>query len=464
MIWSYIANHHHISEDLHRWIGFPILIAMILGMNKWARTDIILRIHREWWIDHPVARWAHAVSNAGELAGILIGGIFIASWNTFSGHPIEAEMIAFGMAFTLFGIMSFASLIQDQITPVLQRIEHYGNKIGNGRFFAIWFGSMSASLVGEPAAAQILGNYFVDRVSEESRPKMSGALAATIGAGGALLWFAAPPILIVQARLEAIGWTLVTLITFVGLPAMVQVMTVSWQARNYAEPLEKNAKMDPLNWGPLLAFGALVAAHIAVPLISWIPMEAMAIVYFFDIAVGLLAIAIKWQELEEERLGGGGHFDFHSFEHIFQPGILAVLLIVLELVGHISEPSVEMMSHEMVSLGLVALGLTIGLFIMTAVTSAFADNALASTVIVAIPIAMLTGPEQTVGIAAVLMGALYGGVLLPPSNLPNFTLQSIFKVKDSKEWLSGSVPVLPTGIIYILILTGMWFSYVQPLG
>lgn len=445
--------HGHIGHTAEVWVGLPVLSAMVLGMNGLSRTDMIAREHPDWWLNHSHVRWAHLISNEGELAGIGLSVIIIGAWQAFSGHVIDGDHIAFGMAFTLFGIMSGAALVQNFLAPVLANIEILTDKVGLGRAAALFVGSMAASGVGEPGAAQILGNYTVDRVNKPSRKRMGGVLALTIGAGGSMLWFAAPPILIVQRPLEGAGWGLMNLIGMVGLPSMLMVAAASIFGARFMEPLEKATGMKKINWPPVIAFMLLVVLHIPAP-VGFLPLELLPAVFALDVLIGAMNIFVQWTHLDES----DHELDEHGFQKIFQPAVLAVLLICLEMVGHISQPFIKEMSGMAIEAGLSGFPLIIGLFLLTAGVSAVADNALASVVIITIPLTGMAGNEQAIGAAAVLMGALYGGVLLPPSNLPNFAIKAILGIPDSKEWLAGSVRVLPFGVFYIATLALFYYK------
>lgn len=438
--------------------GALALPAMVLAMNTMARTDIAVWQNPQWWVNHRIFRWLHLVSNEGEYAGIGLGAAFIGLWQALSHHAISADEIPFGMGFTLLGIMSAAALVQDSLKPLVMKLEAFFEGIlGVGKWAVAVVGSASSSFIGEPGGAHVLGNYFRDRTADDKRVVVSTSLAAGVGAGGALLWFAAPPILIVQDKLTSVGWSLLTLQILVGLPAMLQVATVALRASSNLEDMNPSVVSEgdysEVNYWALLVFVVLVSAHI------FTPTEFMPLVFAFDLAVGMVNVFEQWTiTVEEVGSRGVAGIDQHDFGRIFQPVTLAVLLVVLEMIGHISAPAVEFVGSLLIVAGIEGFVLVLLLFLLTAVVSAFADNALASVVLVMIPLNFMTGGEVHIGAAAVLMGALYGGIVLPPSNLPNFAFYRIFEVKTSSDWLEGSLGILPSGIVYIGALMFQWYA------
>lgn len=448
-----VPSFHHMAEIF---AGTFLVLALVLGMNGLARTDLVFGRQEPQWVQHRTWRWVHGLQGEGELAGIGMALFATAWWYSVSGHKFEIDHVGFGMGATLFGIMSGASRILPEVTRLLQRLEGY---IGN--YWSIVTGSMFASVVGEPAAASVVSAHLKDRTSgPEGNYRTATALAATIGSGGALLPFAAPPILIVWGRLTDHGWTMLTLLLFVGLPALLHVMVSARVASRYTVPLV-SSKTDDVNYVQVAGFLVLVLAHLVTP------MAYMPLVYFADMSVGLFNILEKWVEKVDQ----GERIDGHNFGEIFQPLVLSVLLIALEMAGHVAEPSIEFYGTKIAEgviwttdlmqvPGAAPLVLALGLFLVGAFVSAFADNALASTVLVTIPLtgAMPGGATyQDLLITAVLMGCLFGGILLPPSNLPNFVLKRVFNVKDSEEWLRGSVPLLRTGVAYVAAIFVIFF-------
>jgi predicted cation transporter len=89
------------------------------------------------------------------------------------------------------------------------------------------------------------------------------------------------------------------------------------------------------------------------------------------------------------------------------------------------------------------LALGIILFISTAVVSHFADNALASRIFVAVIFSMpVAATNGSFLIASVLIGALFGGFLLIPGNIPNFPIARILSV-DSGVWFKSAIITSP---------------------
>ncbi|MBF0590083.1 MAG: hypothetical protein HQL53_13255, partial [Magnetococcales bacterium] len=172
-----------------RLLGALALVTVLLAMNGLSKTELWFGLNsRVWWRQHPVMRRFHHIHEEGEMAGIfvaLVVGVFM----TLRGVHLH---FPYNECFTLFGIMSAANLAVRQMLPIMSYIERT-----LGKWMALWLGSLLSSLTGEPAAAVFLTNFIKERIAPEDAPRVATKLGATIGSGGGLMPFAAPPVLIV---------------------------------------------------------------------------------------------------------------------------------------------------------------------------------------------------------------------------------------------------------------------------
>lgn len=422
--------------------GFTILIAAILGMNGLARTDMWLTSEGpSWWKHHRFLKIFHHITNEGELAGIFVGVVAaVMLFVTGNGHEVH---FPYKEAFTLLGIMSAANIAVRHMIPVMSVIERISGIRG-----VIIIGSLLSSLTGEPAASVFLAEYVKKRVDEKDRPRVATGLAATIGSGGGLMPFAAPPILIVSGVLASeFGWGIPELILFVGLGCVAHVITSSFWFSKY---IHKNTEEHPILEKQGLLYLGLVAIvvlwHILAPgLLLWIFDGALGIISFF---IARKKYTNCSEELKEE-----------AFTARWQPIILAVLLVALEIIGVVADPLISGIAAQ-IPLTFSPLIVTLILFFVTAWVSHFADNALASRIFIMVPVTL----QATFGLemgslmaASVVMGALFGGFVLIPANLPNFYLARALKVSPG-AWLKVSWILYPSVIAYVAWIVLKYFS------
>lgn len=438
--------------------GLFILLGAVLAMNGLAKTDLILA-HRtpQWWREHRALHLLHHINSEGEMAGCLIGLITVATlW--LSGYDLSHMHWPVGAFFTLLGIMSAASLTVPYMMPVLGALERIS------KFVAVYFGSLLSSLTGEPGAAVFLTRYIEPRVKEENRAKVATGLAATIGSGGGLMYHAAPPILIVWSILQSeFGWNLTHLWLYVGLGCLAHVFLGTLYVIRYIEPKQQNT--EPASWYGnilLISLVVLVGLHIFSP---------GNLLWVLDVMIGIVNIVVMSRRYRKRiaarvaQVNGDEHsaksesdeelesLQEERFAFQWQPLLLATLLVALEIIGLAGEPFILMVA-SLIPATWPLLTIAIVVFFLSAITSHFADNALASRVyiIVAVAFIPILGLDAATVIAiAVIMGALFGGLLLIPANLPNFAIARILRVLAG-EWAAVSWRLYPTAIAYLFVL------------
>ncbi len=419
--------------------GAALIVAAVLAMNGLARTENLLTEQGpSVWKEHPSLRWLHHVTSEGELAGILVGFIALVLYGFTNGHLPHLPI--YGMA-TIIGVLSAARLATRSMNEIMSLLERVG-----GRGFAIAVGSLLSALTG-PAASLYMAEYVKTRSKEKDRPKVATLLAATIGSGNGLLPFVAPPVLIVWGTLQQqFGWGIGRLLLMAGLVCTAHVVVCTKIMLKYLQaPTEiQRAPLSAQRFLPLLPLVALVTLHI---LTTDNPLVLGA-----DLAIGLTNLILAKREYR------GAEEDRREEAHAaaWQPLILGILLVALEVIGLWATPTIASIAGLIPSaMPLFALAVT--LFFVTAIVSHFADNALASRVFIAIPVTMITtlgqAPAEVLA-TAVILGALFGGFLTIPANLPNFPLARSLRV-SAGQWLGSSWKIYPTALIHIIALAIM---------
>lgn len=436
--------------------GFFIVLGAVCFMNGLGRTDL-LRADTRWWQEHPVMRYFHFWTSEGELAGIITGAVVWLTLYLIDKEALSHIHMPWTEAFTLLGIMSMANLIVANMKTIMALIERFSN-----RWVVVFFGSILSSVTGEPAAAIFLSDYIYNRVPEEKHAKTATSLAASIGSGGGLLPFAAPPILIVWPYLQSqLGWSILDLVMYVAVGCILHAaVSATYVARYMRKDTRHSVKNVPMAVVALTLMAVLVAMHIAH---FWL-------VYYIDVVIAVLASGfLFWQytkqikeyvdvhglhtRIQREKNSEFVELKERRFSAVFQPVILAGLLIALEIIGVAAEPFIGYLAELIpTTLPLFAVGLM--LFFATAWVSHFADNALASRVFIVIALGFIGthGAEVASVLAAcVLYGALFGGFLTIPANLPNFAINRRFKV-DPKPWIQAAVPLYITVVVYVMAI------------
>ena len=426
--------------------GLFLMLALLFAMNGLSRTELLLGHDApDWWRKSRFTKPLHFVHDEGEMAGIFQVAIvlLVAYFTEVSIHfhlnhsdPITPLTIPVSEPLTLLGIMSAAQLAVRNMAPVMGALERIF-----GLRWAIAIFSLLGSLAGEPSVAVNLAGYVKNRVKEEHRSKVAVGLGAVIGFGGGLTWFAAPPILIVAAVLQAsFGWTLYDLLLYVGGGCVLSVVVIAWRL----SPLIESAVIvrDPIRLGwqmPLLI--VVIGANFVAP--------HEVVVWVLNGAVGILNILLQ---LRHYGLNGHGE----PFQATWQPLILALLLAALEIAGQEIDPLLSWVGggipttvvpflevqvatifpglSDWYQLRIVAFAVGLVLWYLSGFTSHFADNALASRVYISVGIVVAAGfneidPEVGSLMAmSIILGALFGGLALIPANLPNFVIAAIMQV------------------------------------
>lgn len=325
--------------------------------------------------------------------------------------------------------MASANMATKNIIPMLNSIEKY-----IGVWGSVWIGSMLSSLTGA-ASSVFICRYLVDRVKPKDRPEVATRLAAGIGMGNGILPFVAPPILIVWALVqEKLGWTLLDLFLMVGIPSIIYSGFITFKIKNLVQNVITSKKENSIF---SFEIGLLLIVLIG-NILAYENMTMMAI----NGVVAILGIK-KGTDFTEK----------------WQPVILGLLLMALEIIGHMADPFITWLVNVIIPTDLPIILFGIILFILTAVVSHFADNALASRIFVAVILGMpVVVDSGTFLIACVLIGALFGGYLLIPGNIPNFPIARILSV-ESKAWFKSAIKIYWTAVLPIAWIVLLYFCF-----
>lgn len=438
-----------VTALIESWIGFGVLVAFVieallggssivlgglavsmavLFMNGLAKTDIFLTQQGpSWWRENSALKIFHHVHDEGELAGIWVGLILL-GYLFLSGHSSSVHL-PLAASLALAGIMASANMATKNIIPMLNSIEKY-----IGVWGSVWIGSMLSSLTGA-ASSVFICRYLVDRVKPKDRPEVATRLAAGIGMGNGILPFVAPPILIVWALVqEKLGWTLLDLFLMVGIPSIIYSGFITFKIKNLVQNVITSKKENSIF---SFEIGLLLIVLIG-NILAYENMTMMAI----NASVAILGIK-KGTDFTEK----------------WQPVILGLLLMALEIIGHMADPFITWLVNVIIPTDLPIILFGIILFILTAVVSHFADNALASRIFVAVILGMpVVVDSGTFLIACVLIGALFGGYLLIPGNIPNFPIARILSV-ESKDWFKSAIKIYWTAVLPIAWIVLLYFCF-----
>lgn len=416
LVLFFISIYLNLSDII---IGSLAVSMAVLFMNGMGKTEIIFATRSpSWWKNHKALYFFHHITNEGELAGILVG-IILFTYLFASGQSQHVHL-PIAAALALGGIMAAANMATNDIIPLLNRLEKY-----IGVWGSVWVGTLLSSLTGA-ASSVFLSNYLLERVLPKNKDEVALRLSAGIGLGNGLLPFVAPPILIVWALLQdKLGWSFLDLILYVGIIAITYSGFITYKIKNLIITDMKNTidikLLSP--WLMILLFvligNILAYENIAV-------MALNIIVLLFGVVRGA------------------------DFNEKWQPVILGILLIALEIIGHMADPFITWLVKSIIPENIPIVLLGILLFAATAWISHVADNALSSRIFVAV---ILTMPQAATHgdflIASVLIGALFGGFLLIPANIPNFPIARIFEI-SSGAWLKAGLKIYHTAIIPIV--------------
>jgi hypothetical protein len=412
-----------------------LLVAAVAGMNKWALTELWFTSRGpRWWREHRGLKFFHHISGEGEMMGIAVG-ILAFFVMTYHGHMPHVDFMA---SITLLGIMSAANLAVQYFRPILGIFE----KIGGVKAVIIG-GSVLSSLTG-PAAAKLLSDYLLERVAERDRARVATGLAATIGSGNGLLPFISPPILIVWSQLQTVfHWDITRLILLVGIGCIIHVVAATAMFAKYVRTERTSGVRHESKGGQgveaLSLFIVTVVGNIA-----FAGTKAMAGMNLVLAIASYITARQRYRHCSEEQ-------ETEAFTAKYQPLILALLLAALDVIGQGATPLILALG-KLIPTSLPLFVLAIILFEVTMAVSHFADNALASRVFMMIPASLIgtLGEGQASLLAAsVITGALFGGFLTIPANLPNFVLAKEFGINNAGDWLKRSWKLYYTMPVYL---------------
>lgn len=453
LLWAYVTLNLAQTPPDPLWSGGLALLAILLAMNGLAKTELWWTSKSpEWFRAHPFARWFHHLHNEGELAGIFVAGVVLACQLLRHEHP----HFAFAEGFALLGIMSAANIAVHRMMPIMAFVEKVSGKWG-----ALVIGSLLSSFTGEPSAAVFLSEYFRGRTPAGKKNRVATGLGATIGSGGGLLPFSAPPILIVWAILgREFGWGLGHLLLYVGGACILHVAIVAWRMRAdiaaYEPQPKEPAKQSISDYWPLALLAAVVGLNMTfefhhLKILTW----------GIDALVAICALAISYRD-NPDTAADARELPQEVHEHShgessgrWQPVTLALLLMGLEIVGTEAEPLLQVLAGAIPITAPVLLVVLV-LWLLSAVTSHFADNALASRVYITVAVSLtaVMGHGNLLAMAVVL-GALFGGFLLIPANLPNFAISKKFGVSPG-GWAGTAWRWYWSGVVHVIWIT-IWY-------
>ena len=408
-----------------RLVGGLALLAAVLFMNSLARSELFFgRLNLGKFHNNPISRLLRFTTDEAELAGIFVA-LICSLMILIDDRGAEVfGHIPYYQAITLFGIMSAATFAVRQMSQILAYVE---KRLGARA--ALFVGAVLSTFTGEPAAAMFLSEFAKARIAntKAARTATGKGLGVVIGYGGAaFLPFSAPPILIVWAILQGVfGWTIGHLVFFVGIAAMINVwvgLGPFWKCLAGGRRDGVDETDQALQLLPLLYLAVVVLANIFA--------SNHLIVMCLNVATGAASMVYA----ARQQYPAGDHEA--KFQAVWQPLILGVLLIGLEIIGIEAEPLLRWVGSTIPASFPPVLVATI-LFFAAAWSSHIADNALASRVFISVAAALVASSFPTSGdlfAAAVLLGALFGGFLLIPANLPNFPLSKAFGI-SAGEWL-----------------------------
>ncbi len=408
-------------------IGGLAVLTAVLFMNGFAKSELFLTSQgSSWWRGHPSVTWLHHISGEGEMAGVLIGLILFTSISLRADAPHIHLPIA--GALSLIGIMSAANMAIKKVIPIMAFIE---KRLGVQ--MAVFIGALLSSMTGA-AASVFVCEYFKSRIDEPNRADFATKFAAALGLGNGLFPFASPPILIIWTTIQQkLGWGIGSLLLFVGVPAIIYAFLITLKIGRLVSARESGDAAVKISLGHQLP---LLLAVVLANILSYEATTTM----FLNTVVGVVAT-----------------FQAKNFNDRFGSWILGALIIALEIIGTEAEEFVAWIAISLIPSGIHTLLLGCILFYITAFISHFADNALASKLIIsaafATPAAMLHGDFLA---TSVILGALAGGFALIPGNLPNLPISRILSVAPNL-WLKSAMKIYYSMIFFFIWLAGAYF-------
>jgi MFS family permease len=411
-------------------IGALAIIIAVLFMNGLAKTDLLFaNKYPNWWKENKFFNLLHHIQGEGELAGVLVGVVLLV-YIYAHGHQDTLHLPIYA-AFALSGIMAAANIATKSIIPIMNAMEKV-----IGVWGATWIGAMLSTLTGA-ASSVFVSQYLIDRVKDEDKNEVALRLSAGIGLGNGILPFVAPPVLIVWATLqEKIGWGLGDLFLMVGVIGIIYSGFITYNIKNLVGEVTVKSESKTKFFSKELAILAILVVG---NILAYTSIEML-------ILNGVISLL--------------GVYLMDDFNSRYQPIILGFLLVALEIIGHVGEPFVNFAITSILPKDMPVLALGIILFFITAWTSHVADNALASRILIGVLFSMgYVGSQMDFLVSAVLIGALFGGFLLIPANIPNFPIARIFSI-DSGAWLKSALKIYWTTIIPVVWIIALYFVLV----
>ncbi|MEY4503907.1 MAG: hypothetical protein RL154_199, partial [Pseudomonadota bacterium] len=289
-----------------------------------------------------------------------------------------------------------------------------------------------SSLTGA-AASVFVCEYFKSKIADNKKSEFATKFSAALSLGNGLLPFASPPVLIIWAVLQnKLNWDISTLLLLIGTPAIIYAFLLTFLT---AKTLNKTNQQ--IYQKVTLSFRLLLLIVVVIANIVSYDLPAVMVL---NLVVGVLAI-----------------FKGHDFHSRFGSFILGFLILALEIIGLEASDFINWAAVTLIPEHVPVLILGLILFYITAFISHFADNALASKLVITAAIAtpaFLTNGDFLA--TAVILGALAGGFALIPANLPNFPIARIIDVSPS-EWSKAALKIYYTMAFFFVWLTGYYF-------
>jgi hypothetical protein len=374
---------------------------------------------------------------------------------------------------TIVGIMFTARNAMTEILGNINRIEYV-----IGKYPTLILMNIAASLTGEPGASKIQSVYIGPRLPDDQkiRDKVAVGLATGIGTGGGLTNSAPPAVLMIWPVLVAsAGWSLITLWMGLGVFVLAHVIVAVAVYGKHIQPC--HASVDNIQgdynqaWWALPIFLLTVMAHIAVSFKVGGEIGKV-IVYSADVIFALICI------LQATIAQQGKTFSFHTWEDDIQPVLIAGLLFAIDNIGLLAEPGIiwlgGVLPIDWIPREYLPLGLAMMMFVVTGVTSALADNALATKVFIPLPFVIGAKlldagmPIEEVSlivhamIIGIVGGALSWGWITVQGNLPNFPLKKAFSV-EAVIWVATGLRYYVWPLVFATLVMAIWIQFFVPI-
>lgn len=368
-----------------------------------------------------------------ELAGICVGILFLGYFITHnhnvaehSWHEItDPNNGGWKSALAVMIIMSLVNIFSKDMFLFLTWIDSKlpNNRAGN--FIGLILFQLMSSLIAQPGTAKMLAEFYLPRVKESEKNSFGLGLATGIGTGGGFLPFTAPAVAIVWPAMQKNGWTLGKYFIMIVPALLIHVTWVSWRLSGMLKSDLDNKTITLSNRNIISILFVLIAAIVQVT------------TYATILNLGLLTIGIIYLFISK----------FSIIKHIQGPVMIALLMLAFVPIGNICKPIFEQLLQLISAFPFIIMVLLVGFIIKAG--SAISDNALLALIGCALPAAS----GNPVFTAAVIFGALAGGILLEGSNIPNIPIRQVFGIektqwpKESLKWYLPSMVVFPSWIL-----------------